>query len=106
MAQVQTFHIDAGTTFNQEITYTAAGSLEGYTAIMQLRENIEDASPVLDLDLAIDVATSKIFIALSADQSSLLTADRYKYQIELYAPDGTVTRLLQGSFKVSAQVVR
>jgi hypothetical protein len=80
--------------------------LEGYSAIIQLREKISDAEPALDLELDIDLETSTLSFVISAEESSTLTAPRYFYAIELYAPDETVTRILQGSFKVSPEVVR
>lgn len=110
MAQVQTFHIDAGSTFAQELVYTDDNGdlfdLEGYSATLQLRENIADEEPALDIDLDIDVETATLSWVISAEDSSTLTAPRYFYSIELYAPDETVTRLLEGSFKVSPEVVR
>lgn len=110
MAQVQTFHIDAGSTFTQQLVYTDdAGDLfdlDGYTATIQLRENIDSPEPALDIDLNIDVETATLSFAITAEQSATLTAPRYLYAIELYAPDDTVTRVLEGSFKVSPEVVR
>lgn len=110
MAQVQTFHIDAGATFAEELTYKGDDGelfdLTGFSARLQLRESVTADVAVLDLDLEIDVATSRVIIDITADQSSSLVLPRYSYAIELYAPDGTVTRLLQGSFKVSPEVVR
>jgi hypothetical protein len=109
MAQVQTFHVDAGATFAQELTYTDDNGdlfdLTGYSAKLQLRETVE-AEAVLDLDLEIDVSTARLLLGLDAEQTSVLTAPRYAYAIELTAPDGSVTRLLHGSFKVSPEVVR
>lgn len=110
MAQVQTFHVDAGATFQQEMVYKddngALFDLTGYTATLQLRETPEATEAALDIDLDIDVPTATITINLSATETSMLTSPRYAYGIELYAPDGTVTRLLEGSFKVSPEVVR
>ena len=109
MAQVQTFHVEAGATFLRELAYTENDGdeydLTGYTARLQLRETIESA-PALDLELGMNVEQGLIIIALSATQTAQLTAPRYKYAIELEAPDGTVTRMLQGSFKVDPEVVR
>lgn len=110
MAQVQTFHVEAGATYSQEFVYRDDNGdlfdLAGYSARLQLRETPEDARPALDIELDIELETSTLSFELSAAQTSTLTAPRYKYAIELYAPDETVIRLLQGSFKVSPEVVR
>jgi hypothetical protein len=109
MAQVQTFHLDAGASFAQELTYSDDNGdlfdLTGCSARLQLRETLE-AEAVLDLDLEIDVPTARLIIDLDPEQTSTLTAPRYQYAIELTNADGSVTRLLHGSFKVSPEVVR
>lgn len=109
MAQVQTFHVEAGATFQRELKYTNEDGtdfdLTGYEARLQLRETIE-SPPALDLALALDIENSLVVISMTAQQTSTLTAARYKYAIELDAPDGTVIRMLQGSFKVDPEVVR
>jgi hypothetical protein len=110
MAQVQTFHVEAGATFAQQLVYTDDNGdlfdLDGYSAKLQLRETIESSEPALDVDLAIDIETATLSFELDPEQTSSLTAPRYKYAIELTAPTGEVTRLLQGSFKVSPEAVR
>lgn len=109
MAQVQTFHVEAGATFAQQLTYTdddgALFDLDGYTAKLQLRETFESEA-ALDIDLDIDVETATLSFELTPEETSSLTAPRYKYAVELTAPTGAVTRLLQGSFKVSPEAVR
>jgi hypothetical protein len=110
MAQIQTFHLDAGSTFTQQLVYTDDNGdlfdLTGYTATLQLRQEISSPTVALDIDLDIDVPTATLSFEITAEQSSTLTAPRYYYGIELYAPDETVTRVLEGSFKVSPEVVR
>jgi hypothetical protein len=109
MAAIYTFHLEAGTTFSREIEYTnddgSVFDLTGYTALLQLRE-----TPSSDLALEvvpdIDVEQGLISFLISAEQSSTLVLPRYAYAIELTAPDETVTRLIEGSFKVSPEVVR
>lgn len=110
MAQVQTFHIDAGSTFAQQLVYEDDNGelfdLEDYTAVLQLREKLSDVAPILDIDLDIDLPTATLSFVITPEQSSTLVAPRYFYGIELYAPDDSVTRILQGSFKVSPEVVK
>lgn len=110
MAQVQTFRIDAGSTFAQELIYTEDNGdlfdLTDCSAKLQLRQKISDTTPALNIDLDIDIETATLSFVISAIQSATLTAPRYFYAIELTNADDTVTRLLEGSFKVSPEVVR
>jgi hypothetical protein len=104
-----TFHLEAGTTFTRTLEYTnpdgSLFDLTGFSALLQLRET--PTSPLaLEIVPTLDVAASTIEFTITAAQSSALTLPRYAYAIELTAPDGTVSRLLQGSFKVSPEVVR
>ena len=43
-------------------------------------------------------------LALTATETTALTAGNYVYDLEVTAPDGTVTRLLEGGFTVFQEV--
>jgi hypothetical protein len=108
-AQIVTFHLGAGTTFTRTLEYTnpdgTVFDLTGYSALMQLRET-PSSELALEIVPTLDVELGRIQFTISPEQSSALTLPRYAYAIELTAPDGQVSRLIQGSFKVSPEVVR
>lgn len=105
--------IPQGATFDRTLTVEIGGEaldLTGYTAAMDVRKEYESATADLELtntagiELGGNLGTVRILI--TATQTGALTAGNYKYDLELYAPDGTVTRLIYGDVNVSREVTR
>lgn len=126
MAGVYSIACDQGSTFLFSVTWTqplttdqiTAGdafgtpvNLTGFGARMQVR------SAAGATDVEIDASTGNGMITLGGDLGTIsinvpalfmteIAAGSYKYDIDVYSGDATpiVTRLVQGSFKVSAEV--
>jgi hypothetical protein len=126
MAGVYSIACDQGSTFLFTVTWTqplttdqiTAGdtfgtpvNLTGYGARMQVR------SAAGATDLEIDASTTNGMITLGGSLGTVainvpaffmtgIAAGSYKYDIDVYSGDATpiVTRLVQGSFKVNAEV--
>lgn len=116
--------IDQGATFRKAITWKdGAGNpvnLNGYAARMQVRSSFASSTTVLNMTtdngkIMLGGSAGTISLYLSAsDTASLSTAspadfgDAFVgvYDLELVAPSGDVTRLLQGSFAVNPEVTR
>lgn len=105
---------DQGATFGLNLTYEDANgtavNLTGYTARMQVRSKAEAATTILSLTsgsgITLGGSAGTIVISISAATTAGLTAGDYVYDLELVAPTAAVTRLLQGRFRVSAEVTR
>lgn len=85
--------------------------LTGFTARMQIRRNIADASAVLDLTTAnggitLGGAAGTIRILATATATAALTISAGFYDLELIDGAGAVLRLLQGTVTVSKEVTR
>jgi hypothetical protein len=102
-----------GATFTRRITYKSNGvivNLTGYTARMQVRPSYAYESSVLTVDLTtgsgitITGAIGAIDLAITAGVTAAITAGNYVYDLEVVAPNGTVTRLLEGPFIVTPEV--
>lgn len=105
------YRIVQGDTFQNVPVWKIASTpvnVTGYSAVMQIRKT---ATGTLLLELSstngrITVGTTDgsftLYIA-PADTSSLPVGDWY-YDLQVTAPNGTVTTLLQGGFSVTAQV--
>ena len=105
---------EQGATFTRSMLYTdIAGApidLTGYTATMQVR--LKASSPTVIIELS--TTNSKLTlggtagtIVQSIDAATMITlaAGKYVYDLELY--NGAITtRLIQGSFTISAEVTR
>lgn len=121
-----TYHIavDQGATFRKTITWKdGAGSavnLTGYTARMQVRQSFASSSTIISATtangkIALGGSLGTISILLSATETAAIPvaspndfSDAFVgvYDLELVAPNGDVTRLLQGSFIVNPEVTR
>lgn len=83
-------------------------NVTGYSALMQVRKN-PGGTVIVTLSSAngrITVGTVDGSFALyiaPADTSSLQVGE-WVYDLQVTAPDGTVTTLLQGGFSITAQV--
>lgn len=121
------FTIEQGTTVRLELQYKdASGSainLSGYSGRMQIKSDFADNAPVTYLTLSSSLnadgtglnfsgsagtnppASGTIGLLISAETSSLLNFDTAFYDLEL-TTGSIVTRLLQGTIKLSREVTR
>lgn len=102
-----------GSTFTRHITYKSNGvivNLTGYTARMQVRPAYAYESSVVIVNLTtgsgitIDGEHGAIDLAITASATAAIAAGNYVYDLEVVAPGGTVTRLLEGPFIVTPEV--
>lgn len=105
---------EQGATFTRTITWKDnAGSpinLTGYTARMQVRDDYSSTSAVLTLTtenggITLGGSAGTIVLTATATATAALTDGDYVYDLELIL-GSTVTRLIQGSFAVNAEVTR
>ena len=102
-----------GATFTQQLTYSIDGEpvdLTTYTARMQVREKHTSKTTELNLttenggiQLGGDQGTINIYV--SNEETSLITAKDYVYDLELVS-SSEVYRLLEGKFIVTPEVTR
>jgi|TARA_R110000822_G_scaffold62923_1_gene154907 hypothetical protein len=120
-AGIYNFTIEQGTTVVKQFTYKDANAkvvdLSGYDVRMQIRDTVA-SSTVVDtfttssglsiLATAESTASGTIQLRIEAASSSLYTFITAVYDIEIEdnGSPRTVTRLLQGSIKLSPEVTR
>lgn len=105
---------DQGATFSRNVHWKDENGdpidITGYTARMQVRERYVSTSTVLSLvsptNITLGGGSGSIVITASATSMAAVTAGDYVYDLEMVASNGVVTRLLQGSFKVTPEVTR
>ena len=105
------FFVNAGATFTRELTYfTPEGDLfdlTGYTARLQVRENIFAEQAVIDVTPTIDTENSTITWSFLATDTANLDREKYIYAMEISnASNGNVIRLIDGDVTISPKVVR
>jgi len=121
------FTIEQGTTVNFELQYSDSNSnpinLTGYNGRMQIRPDYADNTKTSYLYISSSLnadktglnfsgssgtnspSLGKIGVYISAESSSTLNFDSAYYDIELQT-GSVVTRLLQGTIKLSREVTR
>lgn len=108
--------IDAGADFDFTVwdkqSDETATDLTGCTATLQLRRTAASEEVALELTsaegggLTITAAEGRIDVHMTASQTEGLSG-RYVYALEVYGPtEGSVARVVEGAFSVSAEVVR
>tara|TARA_R110002012_G_scaffold150972_2_gene310769 strand:- start:1365 stop:1736 length:372 start_codon:yes stop_codon:yes gene_type:complete len=121
-AGIYNFTIEQGTTVVKQFTYKDSSAnvvdLNGYLVRMHIRDAITDAAPVAGgsfdtgsgmtiLATANSTASGTIQLRIEASVTKNYTFDSAVYDIEIEDPaSSTVTRLLQGSIKLSPEVTR
>lgn len=84
-------------------------NLTGYSGELQIRESIDDATPITSLTSVnggINISGGVVRLRIEASATTAFTFSSGVYDLELTAPDGTVTRLVEGKVKVSPNVTR
>lgn len=110
------FYVDAdtvGQTYTANtglVTYFAPKDLTGYTARMQIREDIDDATEIIELlsptDIDISIADARITITIADDVTSTFTFEEAVYDLELEDSNGVTTRLIEGRVGLTKEVTR
>ena len=107
-----------GATFQRQLTWTDSArdayNLTGYTARMQVRDNVSSNTVVIALSttagsggtITLGGIAGTVDLLIPAANTTTLTAGQYVYDLELVSGGGVVTRLLEGNFKVTAEVTR
>lgn len=105
--------LEQGVTYNQTLNWSISGTpvnLTSYTAKMQVRKTAYFTTAVAtfttdDGSITLD-ASGNITLHKSAADASAIPAGSYVYDLELTSSNGTVKRLLEGSFIVDPEVTR
>jgi hypothetical protein len=113
---LSTYNIAAeqGSNYLASIAYTDDDgdivNLTGYTSRMQVRKFAGSLNAILSLTntagMTISASAGTIELSISADALRLVPEGEYVYDLEIVSGSGVVTKLLQGTFDVDAEVTR
>lgn len=102
-----------GANFDYQLTWTVAGSavnLTGYSARMQVRQYTDSTATVVSLvngtGITLGGTAGTIALSAVATATTAIEAGQYVYDLELVSGAGYVTRLVEGTFVVYAEVTR
>lgn len=109
MATKANIVIDQGTTFSTTLELTDENDdlydLSNYTANSKMKKWYTSTNSV-EFSTAINNDTSEITLSLTAEQTDLIEAGRYVYDVEIVDNSGTVIRLLEGIVTVTPSVTK
>ena len=104
------FTFEQGATFSRQLTVQDNGTamnLTNYSARMQLRSSVESTTVALAVTWAITGATDGIVtVSNTATETMAVDAGIYVYDLEIESSAGVVTRLMQGTATITANVTR
>lgn len=80
--------------------------IAGYTAQAQIREDVADNAPDVLVEIVTVVESPYIFLSIRRDQSGSLRGGIYAWDLQITAPDGSITTILAGRARVTAEVTR
>lgn len=97
-----------GSTFSLAPQWKIDGTyvnVTGYSAAMKVKNSPTSTSSIIELSSAngritVGGTNGKFTLALTAAETTGLAEGNYVYDLEVTAPDSTVTRLLEGGFIV------
>lgn len=92
------------------LQYNTPTNLAGFTARMMIRRKLND--PVLcsltteNGGISISPDNKRILVTISADDTAAFDWNKGVYDLEMIAPDGTVTALLSGLIHVTKEITK
>lgn len=81
--------------------------LTGFTAQGQMRKHYTSSAAYdFEVELFSDVVESYLLLTMANEDTSIVPAGRYVYDVKLTGPDGKVSRIIQGTATVGPEVTR
>lgn len=109
------FTIEQGTTFSREIVWKDDQDnpidVTGYTARMQIRSSVADATVLLELTsengrITVGTTDGKFTLSITDADTTAITWASGVYDLEVIDGSSDVTRLLKGTITVDKEVTR
>jgi hypothetical protein len=102
-----------GSTFSRRLTYKIDDvpvNLSGYSSRLQVRETHYDTETIVSLTsgsgITLGGSAGTIDLLISASATALFNAGTWVYDLEIQSTNGTIDRLVEGSFIVTPEVTR
>jgi hypothetical protein len=114
-AGIYNFICNQGATFRRELTWTdssnVAINITSYTARMHVRANVNANTTLVVLTtengrISLGGTNGKVNLLIDAETTANIIPGLYVYDLEMISSGNEVTRLIEGNFKVTAEVTR
>jgi hypothetical protein len=110
MATVSNLYIDQGSFFRTYVTVSAANGtpleLTNYTVASQMRKSYQSSTAYNFTSSISSPIQGRVRIELSSEQSRVIPAGRYLYDIEVLSPSGERTRVVEGIVTITPEITK
>jgi len=110
MATVSNLFVDAGASYSNIISVAATNgqplNLTGYTVASQMRKSYQSSTAYNFTASVFNAEQGKVRLQLTPQQSEVIPAGRWLYDVEITSPSGSKTRVVEGIVTVNPQITQ
>ena len=110
MATVSNLFVDAGASYSNIISVAATNgqplNLTGYSVASQMRKSYQSSTAYNFTASVFNAEQGKVRLQLTPQQSEVITAGRWLYDVEITSPSGSKTRVVEGIVTVNPQITQ
>lgn len=110
MATTSNLFVDQGATYSNIITVAASNGqpliLTDYTVKSQMRKSYQTSTAYNFTSSVYEATNGKIRLQLTAEESRVIPAGRYLYDVEITSPSGNRTRVVEGIVTVIPEITK
>jgi hypothetical protein len=110
MATVSNLFVDAGASYSNIISVAATNgqplNLTGYSVASQMRKSYQSSTAYNFTASIYDANNGKVRLQLTPQQSEVIPAGRWLYDVEITSPSGSKTRVVEGVVTVNPQITQ
>lgn len=110
MATISNLFVDAGADYSNIITVTASNgqalNLTDFTVKSQMRKSYQSSVVHNFVATIYQAEYGKVRLQLSSSASEAIPAGRWLYDVEITAPSGAKTRVLEGIVTITPQITQ
>lgn len=110
MATVSNLYVDQGSFFRTYVTVSSAAGtaldLTNFTVASQMRKSYQSSTAYNFTCSITNPVQGRVRIELSSEQSRLIPAGKYLYDVEVTAPSGEKTRVVEGIVLMNPEITK
>jgi hypothetical protein len=110
VATVSNLYVDQGSFFRTYVTVSntdgAPLDLTNYTVASQMRKSYQSSTAYNFTGSITNPVQGRVRIELSSEQSRLIPAGKYLYDLEVTAPNGEKTRVVEGIVLINPEITK
>lgn len=110
MATVSNLYVDQGSFYRTYVTVSGTDGtpldLTNFTVASQMRKSYQSSTAYNFTSSITNPVQGRVRIELSSEESRLIPAGRYLYDVEVRSPNGERTRVVEGIVLVNPEITK